>query len=157
MRTTRASRTGSSVVTIIVVVWLLIGFAAAAQRNYFAGSAASCTKVGTTLVTIVAGFIFSWALFRYELLGQYNTFNHRALAAWIFCMAVMVPTALLSAPPPKEKTEGIIWNKSYLSLPPEEQNKYRGLKDWRVWWALFVAIVLAIYAFFLWYRFRHPW
>jgi hypothetical protein len=55
MRTSRASRTGSSVVTIIVVVWLLIGFAAAAQRNYFAGSAASCTKVGTTLVTIVAG------------------------------------------------------------------------------------------------------
>jgi hypothetical protein len=55
MRTPRASATGSRVVTIVVVVWLLIGFAAAAQRNYFAGSAESCAKVGTTLVTIVAG------------------------------------------------------------------------------------------------------
>ncbi|GAA1576290.1 hypothetical protein GCM10009789_32140 [Kribbella sancticallisti] len=55
MRTRRASTTGSRVVTVIVVVWLLIGLAAAAQRNYFAGSDASCAKVGTILVTIVAG------------------------------------------------------------------------------------------------------
>lgn len=47
--------TGSRVVTAIVIIWLLIGFAAAAQRNYFAGSDATCAKVGTTLVTIVAG------------------------------------------------------------------------------------------------------
>jgi hypothetical protein len=33
----------------------LIGLAAATQRNYFAGSDATCAKVGTTLVTIVAG------------------------------------------------------------------------------------------------------
>jgi membrane protein YdbS with pleckstrin-like domain len=54
MRTRRAT-TNSRVVTVVVVVWLLIGFAAAAQRNYFAGSDANCAKVGTTLVTIVAG------------------------------------------------------------------------------------------------------
>jgi len=54
MRTRRAT-TNSRVVTVVVVVWLLIGFAAAAQRNYFAGSDATCAKVGTTLVTIVAG------------------------------------------------------------------------------------------------------
>lgn len=54
MRTRRAT-TNSRVVTVVVVVWLLIGLAAAAQRNYFAGSDATCAKVGTTLVTIVAG------------------------------------------------------------------------------------------------------
>ena len=52
---TRASTTGSRAIAVIVVVWLLIGLAAAAQRNYFSGSSASCAKVGTTLVTIVAG------------------------------------------------------------------------------------------------------
>ena len=72
-------------------------------------------------------------------------------------MAVMISTSLLTAPPRKEKTEGIIWNRSYLSLPLEERQKYRGLKDWRIWWGLFVAIVLSIYGFFLWYRFQHPW
>jgi hypothetical protein len=42
-------------VAILVVVWLLIGLAAAVQRNYFAGSDATCAKVGTTLVTIAVG------------------------------------------------------------------------------------------------------
>lgn len=55
MRTRRASTTGSRTVAIIVIVWLLIGFAAAAQRNYLAGADATCAKVGTTLVTIVVG------------------------------------------------------------------------------------------------------
>jgi SSS family solute:Na+ symporter len=109
------------------------------------------------ITTIVAGFAFSWALFRYQLLGDYNTFNHRALVAWIFCMAVMITTSLATAPPPREKTDGIIWNKSFLTLPPDEQQKYRGFKDWRVWWGIFVGIVLSIYAFFIWYRIRHPW
>jgi SSS family solute:Na+ symporter len=109
------------------------------------------------LATIVTGFIFSWVLFQFELLGRFNTFNHRALCAWILCMIVMIAVSMMTAPPPKEKTEGIIWNKSYLSLPPEEQQKYRGLKDWRIWWAVFVAIILSIYGFFLWYRIQHPW
>jgi hypothetical protein len=47
--------TGSRVITVVVLVWLLIGLAAAAQRHYFSGSDATCAKVGTTLVTIVAG------------------------------------------------------------------------------------------------------
>jgi hypothetical protein len=55
MRTRRASTTGSRTVAILVVVWLLIGLAAAVQRNYFAGSDATCAKVGTTLVTIAVG------------------------------------------------------------------------------------------------------
>jgi hypothetical protein len=55
VRTHRVSSTGSRVITIVLVVWLLIGLAAAAQRNYFAGSDATCAKVGTTLVTIIAG------------------------------------------------------------------------------------------------------
>ncbi|MGY4772257.1 hypothetical protein ACXC9Q_35575 [Kribbella sp. CWNU-51] len=55
MRTRRASTTRSRTITIVLVIWLLIGLAAATQRNYFAGSDATCAKVGTTLVTIVAG------------------------------------------------------------------------------------------------------
>ncbi|WP_020391101.1 hypothetical protein [Kribbella catacumbae] len=55
MVTRTASRTGSRVITVLVVVWLLIGVAAAAQRNYFKGSDASCAKIGTVAVTIIAG------------------------------------------------------------------------------------------------------
>ena len=55
MRTRRASTTGSRTVAIIIAVWLLIGLAAAAQRGYLSGSDTNCAKVGTTLVTVVAG------------------------------------------------------------------------------------------------------
>ena len=55
MPTRRVSTTRSRAITIVVLVWLLIGLAAAAQRNYFDNSSTSCAKVGTVLVTIVAG------------------------------------------------------------------------------------------------------
>jgi SSS family solute:Na+ symporter len=109
------------------------------------------------VATIVVGFICSWALKQFELLGKYNTFNHRAIVAWFACMAVMIIVSLLTAPPPEEKTKGIIWNKSFLQLPPEERARYRGLKDWRLWWLIFIGIVLSIYGFFIYYRLQHPW
>jgi hypothetical protein len=40
---------------LIVVIWLIIGGAAAAQRHYFSGSDTNCAKVGTIAGTIVAG------------------------------------------------------------------------------------------------------
>ena len=39
----------------VLVIWLVLGVVAAAQRDYFSGSDASCAKVGTTALTIVAG------------------------------------------------------------------------------------------------------
>ncbi len=47
--------TGVSVVGVLVVLWLIIGVVAAAQRDYFSGSDTSCAKAGTIAVTIVAG------------------------------------------------------------------------------------------------------
>jgi hypothetical protein len=41
--------------TVVLVVWLVIGVLAAAQRNYFSGNSANCAKVGTIAVTVVAG------------------------------------------------------------------------------------------------------
>jgi len=41
---------------IVVVVWLLIGLIAAAQRGYFGNSSdTSCAKAGNTIVTVIAG------------------------------------------------------------------------------------------------------
>lgn len=41
--------------SVIVAIWLLIGLAAAGQRDYFSGADANCAKVGTVAVTILAG------------------------------------------------------------------------------------------------------
>jgi membrane protein YdbS with pleckstrin-like domain len=40
---------------VLVLIWLLIGVVAAAQRDYFSGSDANCAKLGTIAVTVVAG------------------------------------------------------------------------------------------------------
>ncbi|MGH3464966.1 MAG: hypothetical protein ACRDP9_26160 [Kribbellaceae bacterium] len=57
MRTATRRRTNTRVVTVLLVIWLLIGLAAAVQRGYLSANDdnASCAEVGTTLVTIVAG------------------------------------------------------------------------------------------------------
>ena len=44
-----------TVLGVLVLLWLLIGAFAAGQRGYFGGSSASCARVGTTIVTIIAG------------------------------------------------------------------------------------------------------
>jgi hypothetical protein len=49
-----AVRTGG-VGAVIVVIWLIIGVIAAAQRGYFKSTQDNCAKAGTTAVTIVAG------------------------------------------------------------------------------------------------------
>jgi SSS family solute:Na+ symporter len=119
-------------------------------------------NAAAAVATITCGFAFTWLLqkvlfIKIPFLRDYNTYNHRALGAWLFCMSLMITVSLLTTPPPREKIDGIIWNKSFLSLPPEERSKYRGVKDWRIWWASFVLTVLMIYGFFLWFRLRHPW
>lgn len=41
--------------TLIIVVWLVIGALAAAQRGYFSSSDTNCAKAGTIAITVVAG------------------------------------------------------------------------------------------------------
>lgn len=43
------------IIAVLVVVWLVIGVIAAAQRDYFKGSDQTCAKAGTIAVTILAG------------------------------------------------------------------------------------------------------
>ena len=48
-------RTGS-IGAVILVIWLLLGIVAAAERGYFKDTGdTSCAKAGTIVVTIVAG------------------------------------------------------------------------------------------------------
>ena len=44
-----------SIGAVIVVIWLIIGAAAAGQRGYFNRNNDNCAKAGTTAVTIIAG------------------------------------------------------------------------------------------------------
>ena len=46
---------GTSILGVIVVIWLVIGAVAAGQRGYHGNDDTNCAEAGTILVTIVAG------------------------------------------------------------------------------------------------------
>ena len=48
-------RKGSRIGSLLVLVWLVIGVIAAAQRGYFSSGDTSCASAATIAVTIVAG------------------------------------------------------------------------------------------------------
>ena len=41
--------------SVFLVAWLLIGFVAANQRNYFEGDQHNCAHAGTIVATMIAG------------------------------------------------------------------------------------------------------
>ena len=43
------------IVATIVVIWLILGIAATAQRGYFKSNNATCARAGTVAGTIVVG------------------------------------------------------------------------------------------------------
>ena len=43
------------ILSVLVILWLVLGITAAAQRDYFDDSEANCAELGTIVVTIVAG------------------------------------------------------------------------------------------------------
>ena len=78
------------------------------------------------------------------LLPKMPFFNRAGIAFWI-CLVVGVVVSLLTKPKLEAELGGLIWNRSALSLPPEQREKMRGLRNPTVWWAIVTAIVLFMY------------
>lgn len=49
------SRTRTQLSTVIILAWLLIGVFAAFQRGYLGSHEPSCSSLGSTAVTVIAG------------------------------------------------------------------------------------------------------
>jgi hypothetical protein len=48
-------RRGSRIGSLLLLIWLVIGAIAAAQRGYFSSGDTSCASAATIAVTIIAG------------------------------------------------------------------------------------------------------
>jgi hypothetical protein len=56
--TTLGYRRGTALsgsVTLVLILWFVIGAIAAGQRHYFSNSSTSCAKTSDTVVTVLAG------------------------------------------------------------------------------------------------------
>jgi solute:Na+ symporter, SSS family len=113
------------------------------------------------LATILLGLPFSVflqkVLFAHVAwLHPYDSYLHRALISWVFCMVLMIAVSLSTAPPPRERTEGIIWRPRYAALPAEERAQYKGWRNYRVWYFALLGVVFSFYGFLFWFQFlRH--
>jgi hypothetical protein len=43
------------IISVLIVIWLVIGAIAGGQRHYYSGSKVTCAKASTIVVTILAG------------------------------------------------------------------------------------------------------
>lgn len=71
-------------------------------------------------------------------------FNRTGIVFWT-CMIICAGVSLLTKPVPEKDLEGLIWNKESLSLPVEQREQQRGLRNPFIWWAIITAIVLFFY------------
>lgn len=78
------------------------------------------------------------------LFPQMPFMNRTGIVFWS-CMLACVIVSLMSRPKPEEELEGLIWNKESLSLPPEEKEQQRGLRNPIIYWAIITAVVLSFY------------
>ncbi len=46
---------GTGIIATLLIIWFIIGALAAGQRGYYGSGSANCAKVGTIVVTVLAG------------------------------------------------------------------------------------------------------
>ena len=118
------------------------------------------TATAATFV-LIFGFPYTW-LVEYVLFKQwawlrpYDNWLNRTFLVWISCMVAMVLASYLTRAPDTEKVEGIIWSWKTAGMPESERQRNRGLRNLFFWWALFVGIMAALYAYVLWFQYWGP-
>jgi SSS family solute:Na+ symporter len=71
-------------------------------------------------------------------------YNRTGIVFWT-CMAACAVVSLYTPGKSEAELKGLIWKKSSLSLPPEEKEQQRGLRNPFIWWALVTSIILFFY------------
>ena len=51
----RTSSPAAGLLTVVLLLWVIVGAIAAGQRHYYNSTRTNCASAGTTIVTILAG------------------------------------------------------------------------------------------------------
>jgi hypothetical protein len=68
----------------------------------------------------------------------------------------MVAVSLFTKPPYPDCIRGIIWSRDAARLPEAERERNRGFRRLFLWWAIFMGLMAALYAYILWFQFAGP-
>ena len=98
------------------------------------------------MAALLIGIPTSFILEKYVLPPGFNFFNLSGIT-WAICVAVMTAVSLLTPPPSREKTEGLIWSLSYAKLRDVDRAIPR-YKSVVFWWLVLGGTSAVLYAVF---------
>ena len=118
------------------------------------------TAAAATFV-LVFGFPYTWflesVLFKkVAWLVPFDNWLNRTFLVWLTSMIVLVVVSLFTRPPDAEKIKGIIWSWKVAALPESERARNRGIRNLFLWWAIFIGLMMALYAYMIWFQFWGP-
>jgi SSS family solute:Na+ symporter len=115
------------------------------------------TSAAATFV-LIFGFPYTWlveyVLFRkVPWLMPFDNWLNRTFLVWITCMVLIVVISLMTKAPDPDRIGGIIWSPAQAKLPESERERNRGLRNLFLWWAVFIGMMAALYAYLIWFQF----
>lgn len=78
-------------------------------------------------------------------------FLNRALLNWLIAVAILVLLSWLTRAREEHKSDDrptLIWKPSYARLPEDERRRFRGWKNFHLWWGLVLALRLIVYVIY---------
>jgi solute:Na+ symporter, SSS family len=118
------------------------------------------TAAAATFV-LLFGFPYT-ALLEYVLfkkvpwLVPFDNWLNRTFLVWATSMILMVVVSGFTKPPDPDTIKGIIWSWKVAALPESERERNRGLRNLLLWWAIFIVLMAALYAYVIWFQFWGP-
>jgi len=110
---------------------------------------------------LVFGFPYT-ALVEYYLfkkvpwLMPFDNWLNRTLVVWLSSMLLLVVISLGTRPPAAERIRGMIWSWDVAKLPEAERERNRGVRNLFLWWSIFIGIMVALYAYIIWFQYAGP-
>lgn len=100
-------------------------------------------------IALIVGFLSIYPvvvyLFKIPLLVRYNSFPHHTFTVFVLTILLVVVLSFFTKRKSAAELKGVLWNKSALSLPEEERALNRGIRDFRLWWALMILVIAGLY------------
>jgi solute:Na+ symporter, SSS family len=101
--------------------------------------------------------LVEWHLFKQvSWLMPFDNWLNRTFFVWTTCMGALIFLSLITPKPDPEKIKGIIWSWQVARLPESERERNRGLRNLFLWWCLFIGLMMALYAYMMWFQFWGP-
>jgi SSS family solute:Na+ symporter len=103
----------------------------------------------TALVEYVLFKKVSWLM-------PFDNWLNRTFLVWATSLVLMVVISWFTPPPNPERIRGIIWSWKMAALPQAERERNRGLRNLFLWWAIFIGLMAALYAYVIWFQYAGP-